>query len=402
MHAIAGDTRENMSVLETRTGQEFRFVLPGPTVDHAIQALLEALLPTAEPGSQPARWIIASGSLPPGMPHDFYAQLAHAAQQQGTPLALDTSGAALAAALEVGVALVKSSLRELRDLLQRPLNTVQECGDAAFTLVQQGAASTVAVSMASKAPCWPTATAYGTHQRLRCQPPPAPRGGRLLLAALVWALERGDTPPEALRWGVAAGAAALLSPGTPGPGRRHPPPARPGARAAGNHCGPLNRPPSASGRGTIAPFFLARARSALKLMTDLSLSAPGAPGTTRLHPQRLRLLAASRTHRTAPRPERSASRLLDGHAMAPADRIFRELPGLLREGDLLVFNDTRVVKARIFGEKASGGKLELLIERVLPAEAGSAGNEVVAHMKVSKAPARQHRAHGRRPPRGRL
>ncbi len=117
MHPIAGDTRENMSVLETRTGQEFRFVLPGPTVDPTqSQALLEALLPTAEPGSQPARWIIASGSLPPGMPHDFYAQLARAAQQQGTPLALDTSGAALAAALEVGVALVKPSLRELREL----------------------------------------------------------------------------------------------------------------------------------------------------------------------------------------------------------------------------------------------------------------------------------------------
>ena len=87
-----------------------------------------------------------------------------------------------------------------------------------------------------------------------------------------------------------------------------------------------------------------------------------------------------------PAPERSASRLLDGRAMQPADRIFRELPGLLREGDLLVFNDTRVVKARIFGEKASGGKLELLIERVLPAEAGNPGNEVVAHMKVSKKP----------------
>ncbi len=75
-----------------------------------------------------------------------------------------------------------------------------------------------------------------------------------------------------------------------------------------------------------------------------------------------------------PAPERSASRLLDGRAMQPVDRIFRELPGLLRAGDLLVFNDTRVVKARIFGEKASGGKLELLIERVLT------GHEVVAHM----------------------
>jgi S-adenosylmethionine:tRNA ribosyltransferase-isomerase len=82
-----------------------------------------------------------------------------------------------------------------------------------------------------------------------------------------------------------------------------------------------------------------------------------------------------------PAPERSASRLLDGRGAQPVDRIFRELPDLLQPGDLLVFNDTQVVKARLFGEKPSGGKLELLVERVLP------GFEVVAHMKVSKKPA---------------
>jgi S-adenosylmethionine:tRNA ribosyltransferase-isomerase len=81
-----------------------------------------------------------------------------------------------------------------------------------------------------------------------------------------------------------------------------------------------------------------------------------------------------------PAAERSGSRLLDGSSSAVVDRIFRELPSLLNAGDLLVFNDTKVVKARIFGEKASGGKLELLIERVLP------GHQVVAHMKVSKKP----------------
>jgi S-adenosylmethionine:tRNA ribosyltransferase-isomerase len=81
-----------------------------------------------------------------------------------------------------------------------------------------------------------------------------------------------------------------------------------------------------------------------------------------------------------PTPERSASRLLDGRAQPVVHHIFRDLPDLLREGDLLVFNDTQVVKARLFGEKASGGKLELLIERVL------SGREVVAHMKVSKKP----------------
>ena len=81
-----------------------------------------------------------------------------------------------------------------------------------------------------------------------------------------------------------------------------------------------------------------------------------------------------------PAPERSGSRLLDGSGAAPVDRAFRDLPALLREGDLLVFNDTQVVKARLFGEKPSGGKLELLIERVLP------DGTVAAHMKVSKKP----------------
>ncbi len=81
-----------------------------------------------------------------------------------------------------------------------------------------------------------------------------------------------------------------------------------------------------------------------------------------------------------PAAERSGSRLLDGTRAEPADRMFRDLPQLLEPGDLLVFNDTQVVKARLFGEKPTGGKLELLIERVL------GQREVAAHMKVSKKP----------------
>jgi S-adenosylmethionine:tRNA ribosyltransferase-isomerase len=81
-----------------------------------------------------------------------------------------------------------------------------------------------------------------------------------------------------------------------------------------------------------------------------------------------------------PAAERTGSRLLDGTGSGPVDRRFRDLPALLRAGDLMVFNDTQVVKARLFGEKPTGGKLELLIERVLQ------GREVAAHMKVSKKP----------------
>jgi S-adenosylmethionine:tRNA ribosyltransferase-isomerase len=85
-----------------------------------------------------------------------------------------------------------------------------------------------------------------------------------------------------------------------------------------------------------------------------------------------------------PLAERSASRLLDGREAEPVDRIFRDLPGLLRAGDLLVFNDTRVIKARLYGRKASGGAVEALIERVLPSHDGR--HEAWAHLRASKSP----------------
>ncbi|MDO9314470.1 MAG: tRNA preQ1(34) S-adenosylmethionine ribosyltransferase-isomerase QueA [Burkholderiaceae bacterium] len=83
-----------------------------------------------------------------------------------------------------------------------------------------------------------------------------------------------------------------------------------------------------------------------------------------------------------PAAERSASRLLDGTGPAPVDRVFRELPSLLNAGDLLVFNDTRVIKARLLGVKATGGHVEALVERVLP------GHEVLMHLRASKSPKR--------------
>ena len=81
-----------------------------------------------------------------------------------------------------------------------------------------------------------------------------------------------------------------------------------------------------------------------------------------------------------PAAQRSASRLLDGTGALPVDRVFHELPGLLNPGDLLVFNDTRVIQARLHGEKATGGAVEALVERVLP------NNEVWAHIRASKSP----------------
>src|SRR5436190_11114913 len=81
-----------------------------------------------------------------------------------------------------------------------------------------------------------------------------------------------------------------------------------------------------------------------------------------------------------PAAERSASRLLDGRGETPVDRVFRDLPALLNPGDLLVFKDTKVIKARLLGAKVSGGAVEALVERVLT------NNEVLAHLRASKSP----------------
>jgi len=88
-----------------------------------------------------------------------------------------------------------------------------------------------------------------------------------------------------------------------------------------------------------------------------------------------------------PAPERTASRLLhlDGNNGAIRDRMFGDLPALLQPGDLLVFNDTRVIKARLTGEKESGGKVEVLVERVLDHQ------RALAHVRASHAPRPQSR-----------
>ena len=212
LQRIAGDTRENFSVVETSTGKEFRFVLPGPTLQASEWQACRDALATHTP---PPRWLIASGSLPPGTPDDFYAQLARAVSGLGVRVAVDTSGPPLAAALQAGVALVKPSLRELRDLLQQPLEQAADWCTAAQSLVRSGTAEIVALSVGEQGAV--LATREGVWQTPALNVPAntgTTGAGDCFLAALVWALDRGDSPAEALRWGVAAGAAALLHPGT--------------------------------------------------------------------------------------------------------------------------------------------------------------------------------------------
>ena len=209
---IAGETRENLSVVEQGTGQEYRFVMPGP---HLATAEWQACLDTVAQQATPARWIVASGSLPPGVPDDFYARLARIARLQGSRMVLDSSGPALAAALEEGVYLVKPSLREMRELTGLPLSDAPQWQAAVQNLVHQHKAQVVALSVGAQGAVLATSGGVWQAPALPVQATTGTTGaGDCFLAVLLSALERGESAPTALRWGLAGGAAALLAPGT--------------------------------------------------------------------------------------------------------------------------------------------------------------------------------------------
>lgn len=87
-----------------------------------------------------------------------------------------------------------------------------------------------------------------------------------------------------------------------------------------------------------------------------------------------------------PLKTRSASRLLCVSGNKLTDRVFSELPDLLNAGDLLVLNDTKVMKARLFGQKMSGGQVEVLVERILPDEEQTPKYRALCHVKSSRSP----------------
>lgn len=207
---ITGDTRESFTVRELATGRELRFVLPGPYVSEAEwQACLARL--SAEPAGG---WWVASGSLPPGVPSDFFGRVARIARASNCRLVLDTSGDALRAALEEGVYLVKPSLREISELTGSALDSLPQRQEAARALVARGGAQVVALSLGAQGALLTTADVM-----LLANAPAVPvvstvGAGDSFLAGLVASMARQPDPAEAFRTAVAAGAAALLAPGT--------------------------------------------------------------------------------------------------------------------------------------------------------------------------------------------
>lgn len=207
---IGGSTRESITVNERSTTEQYRFVLPGPTLTVAEQA--QCLLQIRRAAAT-AAIVVASGSLPPGVPEDFYQQVANVCDEIGALFLLDTSGGGLRH-VNSGVFLLKPSLRELREYVGLELGTEAEQLAAAQEVIARGAAHYVLVSLGAAG-----AMLVSRECGQRFAPVPVPPGsgvgaGDAMVAGVAVGLTRGWPLAEAVRLGVAAGAAMLLTPGT--------------------------------------------------------------------------------------------------------------------------------------------------------------------------------------------
>lgn len=207
---IAGNTRMSANVHERESGKEYRFVPPGPTVtEPEWQACLARL------EDFPCDFLVASGSLPPGVPADFYSRVKAIVAARGTRLVLDTSGPALREGLRGGgVFLVKPSLGELQKLVGRSLDGVDAISAAAADIVRQQQAELVAVTMGAKGAVLAREGVTLYLPAIAIEAKSTVGAGDSFVAAMTFALANGWDAVEAFRYGMAAGTAAVLTPGT--------------------------------------------------------------------------------------------------------------------------------------------------------------------------------------------
>jgi len=204
------ETRENVIVLDESTNQQYRFGMPGTALTETewkqcLQAIDEI---------KDVEYIVASGSLPPGVPMNIYAQIAVIAKKKNARLIVDTSGEALKHAANEGVYLLKPNLGELSSLMGVEKINTDDIETVAKKVIGKGHCTVIVVSIGEKGAI--LVTKKETHQ---VSPPHVKRkstvgAGDSMVGGMVLALSQKRSFKEVLQYGVACGTAATMNPGT--------------------------------------------------------------------------------------------------------------------------------------------------------------------------------------------
>jgi 6-phosphofructokinase 2 len=209
--SVAEKTRESFTVYENSTGQQFRFSTPGPAMQEAewMQCLDELFSVDPKPD-----YLVASGSIPPGVPNDFYARLARFAKEAGTRMILDATADPLTLAVREGVFMIKPNLREFRSLAENDIANEAQQEELGRQLINSGQSEVVVVSLGSAGAML---VRQEGSRRLRAPTVPIESkvgAGDSTVAGIVLSLSRGESLLNSVKFGLAAGAAAVMTPGT--------------------------------------------------------------------------------------------------------------------------------------------------------------------------------------------
>ena len=208
---IEGLIRESLVILEESTGQQYRFGMPGPELQKKEWKALLQELAAREPAPD---YLVASGSLPPGVPADFYARVARVGKDRGAKVIIDVSGEALEEALKEGVYLIKPNVREFRELVGKDIKEESQIKAEAQKMVKSGRCEVLVISLGA-AGALMVSEEFAEH----ILPPTVPivskvGAGDSMVAGIVLSLARGKPLRESVLFGVAAGTAAVMTPGT--------------------------------------------------------------------------------------------------------------------------------------------------------------------------------------------
>lgn len=206
---IEGETRESVVILESSSGKEYRIVVEGPEISmQDFEKILEQLR------SIKPSYVVASGSIPKGLPGDVFARLAGEMQLLGSRFVLDTSGDALKQAVNQGVFLLKPNLKELSNLVGVESLQLDDVDDAALELINKGKCEVVVVSLSSSGAMLVTKEGYHHIPAPTVERKSTVGAGDSMVAGMVWSLTQGRSFIDMARMGVACGTAATMSPGT--------------------------------------------------------------------------------------------------------------------------------------------------------------------------------------------
>jgi len=206
---IHGWTRESISIADTATDQQYRFVFPGPELsDEEWQSCMDMVVHHTHSNAL----LVLSGSLPGGVPDTFYAEVAHRARERGARVVLDTSGDALRHAVDAGVYLVKPNLRELQSLAGGELGDEDAQVDAARELIAAGKTEAVVLSLGAAGVL---AVSENWTERLRSPSVTVKStvgAGDSMVAGIAYGLLNDWELRDTVMMGIAAGTAAAMTP----------------------------------------------------------------------------------------------------------------------------------------------------------------------------------------------